>query len=215
MVAGGLLIGASRPLLLSGSGSGSGADTGFGLIAAADSVLGLGLGLAVVTAGDATLGAVPAAETGAGLALVRMAQFTAMSFGVAILGSVLSAAYRAGLAAHLAGLPAPARGAAEGGVAGAARVAPPVRRGPGLLRDRPRHVLIVSAVVVAVAAVLAAAFLPARAAAPQLAANEGIQKATVLVKGGLHPCGGRGRTAGRSGSTSTARNLIPARRSWS
>ena len=133
MVAGGLLIGAIRALLLSGSGSGSGsgADTGFGLIAAADSVRGLGLGLAVVTAEDATLGAVPAAETGAGLALVRTAQFTAMSFGVAILGSVLSAAYRAGLAAHLAGLPAPARAAAEGGVAGAARVAPHGSPRPG------------------------------------------------------------------------------------
>lgn len=141
-MAGALLIGASRALL-----SGSGADTGFGFIAAADSVLGLSLGLKVVTAGDATLGAVPAAETGAGLALVRTAQFTAMSFGVAILGSVLSAAYHAGLAA----------------------------------------VLIVSAVVVAVAAVPAAAFPPARAAAPQLAANKGIQKATVLVKGGYTP----------------------------
>jgi cupredoxin-like protein len=187
MVAGGLLVAAAGALLMSRVG----ADTGFALIAAAEAVLGLGLGLAVVTAGDAVLGALPANETGGGMALVRTAQFVAMSLGVAILGSILNGAYRAGLAGHLAGLPAGAWTAANGSVAGARALAPHVF---AAARDAyatgMSDVLIVSAVVVAVAAVLTALFLPARSRVPQsteLAASQDIQEATILVKGGYTP----------------------------
>ena len=38
---------------------------------------------------------------------VRREQFIAMTFGVAILGSVLNSSYRSELGPHLAGLPAP------------------------------------------------------------------------------------------------------------
>jgi MFS transporter, DHA2 family, multidrug resistance protein len=164
MVAGGLLVGAVGALLLSRAG----ADTGFALIAATEVVLGLGLGLAVVTAGDASLGAVPVAETGSGMALVRTAQFIAMSLGVAILGSILNGAYRTGLAVHLAGLPAQARAAASESIAGAHALAPHVF---AAARDAyatgMSDVLIVSAVAIAVGAVLVAAFLPSHGSAPQ------------------------------------------------
>jgi len=182
MVAGGLLVAAAGALLLSRAG----ADTGFALIAAAEVVLGLGLGLAVVTAGDAALGALPAAGTGSGMALVRAAQFIAMSLGVAILGSILNGVYRTGLAGHLAGLPDQARAAANESIAGAHELAPHIfAAARGAYAAGMSDVLIVSAVTLAVGAGLAAAFLPSHGPAPkspQQAPDADGQGATVHVK---------------------------------
>jgi hypothetical protein len=82
-------------------------------------VIGLGLGLTMPAATDAILGALPSTQTGAGTGLSRTLQQVSASFGVAILGSMLNAAYRGGLA----GLPSGIRDAALGGVADADAVA--------------------------------------------------------------------------------------------
>jgi DHA2 family multidrug resistance protein-like MFS transporter len=118
MVAGGLLVSAAGAALLSLVD----ANSGFALIAATEAVFGLGIGLAAPAAGDAILGTLPAAETGGGMALVRTAQFIAMTLGVAILGSILNGTYHSGLEGHLGGLPAPAQAAAQESIAGAGTV---------------------------------------------------------------------------------------------
>lgn len=118
-VAAGLLVAAAGLVLLSRAG----AATGYGQIAAALGVTGVGIGLAMPAALDAILGALPAAQMGAGNGLTRAFQQIAASLGVAVLGSVLNTAYRNGLQGHLGGLPAQPRQAVEDSVAGAAAVA--------------------------------------------------------------------------------------------
>lgn len=162
LVAGGLFVTAAGTVLLSRAG----ADSGFALIATAEAAIGLGLGLAMPTAADAILGALPSAETGVGMALTRTLQFIAMSLGVAILGSILSGAYRNGLSGHLAGLPAQARAAAEGSLAGAAAVPHVFGAARVAYANGMSDVMLVSAAVLVVAAALVALYLPARASAP-------------------------------------------------
>lgn len=160
VVAAGLLVTGAGTALLSRVG----ADTDFGRVAAAEMVLGLGIGLAMPPAVDAILGALPSAQVGAGMALTRTVQFVAMSFGVAVLGSVLNGSFRDGLAGHLEALPPGAREAAEAGMAGAVAGPPHVF---AAARDAyaagMSGVMLVAAAVLAVAGVLVALFLPGRA----------------------------------------------------
>jgi EmrB/QacA subfamily drug resistance transporter len=143
---------------------------GFGLIVGGGlAVIGLGLGMAMPPAQDAILGALPAAQVGAGNALTRTLQQVSASFGVAILGSVLNGVYRSGLTPHLAGLPAAARDGALGSIAGAAAAG---RGAPGVLtaaRDAyaqgMSEVLLVCIPLALLVAALVARFLPDRAEA--------------------------------------------------
>lgn len=159
-IAPGLLIATAGALLLSRTG----ADSGFALIATGQAILGLGLGLAGVTVGDTVLGELSPRETGAGTALIRTAQYVAMSFGVAILGSTLNGAYQTGVAPHLIGLPAQIQAAATASIAGAQSLAPHTfaaartSYATGL-----SNVTLLSAAVLAAGAVLVLAFLPGRA----------------------------------------------------
>jgi hypothetical protein len=145
-------------------------------------VIGLGLGLSMVPALDAVLSALPAANTGGGSALTRALQNVAASFGVAVLGSVLNSSYRASLEAHLAGLPAPVRTAAEGSLAGAATVTSRLPAGTGRQLFRAAAaayaqgmstVMLVCAAMVVIGAVLVAVFLPSRAPQPSGSAPVG------------------------------------------
>jgi DHA2 family multidrug resistance protein-like MFS transporter len=172
MVAGGLVVTAAGMVLLSRAG----ADTGYGLVAASLSIMGLGMGLAMPPAVDAILGAVPAGQAGVGMALQRTLQQVAASLGVAVLGSILSGAYRSDLGGHVAGLPARAREVAEGSVAGAAVVAQhlPAPLGRPLMSAAGHayaqgmsSVMLVSAAVVLAGALLVALFLPSHAAAAE------------------------------------------------
>ncbi len=149
----------------------AGADTGYGLVATALAVAGLGLGMALPTALDVVLATVPKSQTGAGTALTRMLQQVAASFGVAILGSILTTVYQSRLTPHLQGLPAPVRDAARGSVAGAAAVAshlPPALAGPLVHAARVAYaqgmaeVMLVSAGLMLVGSVLIALFMPSR-----------------------------------------------------
>lgn len=158
IVATGLLVTAGGALLLGAVGP----DTTFAQLALAEGVLGLGLGLAMPPAADAILGELPAAEAGAGMALTRTLQFVAMSLGVAVLGSVLNGAYRAGIADHLGGLSAVARSAAEESLVGATRVPHLFSAAADAYATGMSAVMVVSAAVLAGAAVLVALFLPAR-----------------------------------------------------
>ncbi len=167
-VASGMFVTTAGLVILSRAG----ADTEYGLIAAALAVIGLGMGLAFPTALDVILGTLPAAQTGAGTGLTRALQQVAASFGVAILGSILSSVYRSSLGGHLAGLPAQARDTAMGSVAGAAAVAshlppavavPVVRAAHQAYAQGMAEVMLVSAGLLLAGSVLIALFLPARA----------------------------------------------------
>jgi len=158
VVAAGLLTSAVGTVLLSRVG----ADSVFGQTALAEAVIGLGIGLAMPTALDAILGVLPAAEAGMGMALTRTMQFVAMSFGVAILGSILNSSYRSGIAAHLGGLPPQASDAAEASVAGAAQVPHLFAAARDAYANGMSDVMVVSAAVLLTAAILVALFLPAR-----------------------------------------------------
>ena len=186
MVSGGLVVTSAGLVVLSRVG----ADTGYGLVAAGLAVVGLGIGFAMPTALDAVLGALPPTQAGVGTGLSRSLQQVGASFGVAVLGSILNSAYRAGLAGHLVGLPAQVRGVVQGSVAGAAAVAPhlPGRLAGPLLHaahtayaDGMAEVLLVCTSLMLAGALLIGLFLPSRApAAADLAdASIGAERAAL------------------------------------
>jgi EmrB/QacA subfamily drug resistance transporter len=75
-------------------------------------VQGAGLGLAVPTATATIMGSLPRERAGAGSALTNTARQIAVALSVAVLGSILSSAYRSSLNPTLAHLPAAARNGA-------------------------------------------------------------------------------------------------------
>jgi MFS transporter, DHA2 family, multidrug resistance protein len=149
----------------------AGADTGYGLVAVGLAVCGLGLGIGLPTALDAILSTLPPSQTGVGSGLTRMLQQVAASFGVAILGSILTTVYQNSLGSHLTGLPAAVRDAAQGSVAGALAAAahlPPSVAGPLSQAARDAYargmdeVMLVSAGITLGGAILIAVFMPRR-----------------------------------------------------
>ena len=81
--------------------------SGYGFAALWVTVMGAGLGFALPGAMNAALGALSAERSGVGSALIMALRQVGGTFGVAILGSILSTAYRSGL--HAAVVPAGAR----------------------------------------------------------------------------------------------------------
>ncbi|HET9848610.1 MAG TPA: DHA2 family efflux MFS transporter permease subunit [Candidatus Dormibacteraeota bacterium] len=163
----GLLVGAAGLVIFSRAGS----DTGYGLVAAALAVVGVGIGVALPTTLDIILGVLPPDQTGAGSALTRALQQVAASFGVAILGSLLSNVYQNNLGPHVGALPATARELAQGSIAGAVAVAahlPPAVGGPLARAAKDAYtagvaeVMIVSAALMVLTAIAIALFLPSR-----------------------------------------------------
>jgi predicted MFS family arabinose efflux permease len=75
-------------------------------------VQGSGLGLAVPAATSSVMAALPRERAGAGSALTNTARQVAVALSVAVLGSILSSAYRGSLNPTLSALPAAARDAA-------------------------------------------------------------------------------------------------------
>jgi DHA2 family multidrug resistance protein-like MFS transporter len=119
MLALGLLTSAAGMALMSLVGSAS----GYGLLLIALPVVGVGNAFALFTALNVILEVVPASQTGAGSALTRALQQIGSSFGVAVMGSILSNVYRGHLAGGLMAVPVQFRDVAEGSVAGAAAIA--------------------------------------------------------------------------------------------
>jgi MFS transporter, DHA2 family, multidrug resistance protein len=142
--------------------------SGTGFAAAWFTVTGLGLGFAMPTAMNAALGALSAERSGVGSAVITAMRQVGATIGVAILGTILSSAYRSHL--NLAGLPPHAADAMRKGVAGGLAVAH--EAGSAALADTVRAAFVqgmdvmlwVCGGVALAAAVLALAFLPAQQA---------------------------------------------------
>ena len=150
--------------------------SGTGYIAAWTAVAGLGFGLSLATAATAALVDLPKDRAGVGSAVMQAVQKTGAPLSAAVLGSVLSSGYLAGL--HLAGLPAAAAAGARSSVFGGIAVAR--KLGSPQLLEQVRaafthgmgDLLWVSTGLAVAGIVLALVFLPWRAtAAPQAAAG--------------------------------------------
>src|SRR4029077_19492753 len=153
-----------------------GVDTGYGMVALSLAIIGLSIAFTMIPSLDAILGSLPAGETGAGSALTRTLQNIGSSFGVAVMGSILNSAYKAGLSGRLDGLPAQVQAAAQSSVAVAAAIAHQLRGSLGaqLLRAAQdaysqgmSEVMLVSAGMMVGGAILMALFLPARSPLPE------------------------------------------------
>ncbi|MER5861803.1 MFS transporter [Kitasatospora sp. NPDC002040] len=132
------------------------ADTGFTVPAVALGLLGLGAGLAMPAAVGALMSTIPTEQAGVGSALNDTIQQAGTALGIAILGSLLTSGYAAGMPADA---PAAAKQSITGALAGA-------QGDPGLAataRDAFTHAMsttfTIGAIGVLAAAVLAALVL--------------------------------------------------------
>jgi len=136
-------------------------------IAAWMALVGLGMGLALSTAASAALAELPAEHSGVGSGIMQALQKLGAPFGVAILGSVLNAAYQSQL--NLASLPASAATLVKQSVFAGVAVAQKLNSAGLLTSVRTAFVsgmngtFWVSTGIAIAGVVLALAFLPGRA----------------------------------------------------
>jgi EmrB/QacA subfamily drug resistance transporter len=170
-VSGGLFVLAAGLVLYSTARPGS----GFGLIGGAEVILGAGIGLAMTPATDSIMGTLPPERASVGSAMNDTVRQVGGALGVAILGSVLSSHYRAGMDGAAQGLPAGAGHAARDSIAGASAVADRIGGAAGSTLHHAASVayvdgmqiaMLVAAAVTLVGALVALVLLPARATAP-------------------------------------------------
>jgi MFS transporter, DHA2 family, multidrug resistance protein len=160
-----------------GVGATTSLGSGDGFVLGWITAMGLGLGFAMPTTIDVALGALSADRAGAGTALMMSVRQVGGAFGVAILGSILNATYRAGV--DVAGLPAEAAAIVQKSVFGGIAVA--ARAGSDALLASVRTsfvfgmdlLLVACAGIAVVAAVVALAFLPRSAAAVETSGEIG------------------------------------------
>ncbi len=157
-----------------GTGTTLASSTGFA--ATWFSVTGFGLGLAMPTALNVALGALSAARSGAGSALMTAMRQVGGTIGVAVLGTVLATVYRNQL--HLPGLPAATAAIAKNSVASGVATAR-AAHSPALLdavRTAYGHgldtMLWVCAGIAIASAVLALLFLPRWTSGPTQAGDD-------------------------------------------
>ena len=161
LLAAGLLMGA-----LTSVGS------GYGYAALWVTVVGAGLGFALPGAMDAALGALSAERSGVGSGLIMALRQVGGTFGVAILGSVLSSGYRSGLDGGVA-MPSVLASAVRDNVSEGVAVAHHIGSATLLAAVRAAFVrgmdvMMAVCCVIAVAGVVATVlFLPRRAAASE------------------------------------------------
>ncbi|HEY3953316.1 MAG TPA: DHA2 family efflux MFS transporter permease subunit [Streptosporangiaceae bacterium] len=140
--------------------------TGTGFTAAWFAVAGLGLGLAMPAAMNAAISPLTADRSASGTALITAMRQVGGTIGVAVLGTVISDAYRSGL--HLSGLPAGAASAVRSSIGEAVQVAHAAHATAllGSVRGAYTHgldiMLWVCAAIALACALLALAFLPRR-----------------------------------------------------
>ncbi|MEU2615978.1 MFS transporter [Micromonospora sp. NPDC007271] len=99
------------------------ADTPIWIFSALGFLQGAGMANIMPPATESIMSALPREKAGVGSAVSNTVRQVAGALGVAVLGSVLSAVYRGDVASALAGLPDPARAAAEESISGAYAVA--------------------------------------------------------------------------------------------
>jgi EmrB/QacA subfamily drug resistance transporter len=140
------------------------ADSGYGLVAAALVVLGFGMGNAMAPATEAIMGSLPLAKASVGSAVNDATRTTGGALGVAVLGSLVSSGYRAGMD----GATDAARDSLAGALAVAQRMGGPA--GDGLAGTAQQafvdgmHTAVLAAAVIAAAGSLFVLLaLPARA----------------------------------------------------
>ena len=142
-------------------------------------VAGLGTGIAMATAMSAALVELSADKSGVGSAVLQAVNKTGGPFGIAVLGSVLSAGYLARL--HLTGLPAAAAATVRQSVFGGVAVASKLHSAALLASVRTAFVhgmdlsLLVSAGIAVAGVVLTLVFLPA-SNAPKKTVQPGMDK---------------------------------------
>jgi EmrB/QacA subfamily drug resistance transporter len=149
-------------------------------IAGALGILGIGMGLTMAPATEAIMGSLPKEHAGIGSAMNDVVRELGATLGVAVLGSIVSTSYAAGVDDAAAGLPDSPGEAVVDSVGGAHEVAAELGGGAGakLLAvadqsfvDAITSAASVAAGVVLLGALLAAAFLPSRARAESPAAS--------------------------------------------
>ncbi|WP_051267576.1 MFS transporter [Nakamurella lactea] len=147
-----------------------GVDTGYPLLFCGLFVVGFGFGLSMPPAMDAMLGSLPADSESTATALNNAVKQLAGALGVALLGSLLSSAYLAGVTGAAASVPPAAAAAVRGSVQGAAAVADQLGGTAGVdLRQAAgtafvtgmHHVTLACALVALATAALLAVALPA------------------------------------------------------
>lgn len=155
MLAGGLVLASTTRV-----------DSGLGFAALWLSVSGFGLGFAMPTAMDAAIGALSPERSGSGTALIQAVRQVGATLGVAILGSIVDAGYRSGLA--VGGLPAPLAKVVRESVAAGIIAARKIGSEPLLLTVEHAFVhsmdamLLVCGAIAAAGSLLALLFLPRR-----------------------------------------------------
>ena len=98
-------------------------DTDYSFIALSLVLMAVGMGLLMPPSTSAIVASVPAAKAGVGSAMNDLTREVGGAVGIAVMGSVLSSAFRAGIRPDLGGLPASAADAAEESVGAALGVA--------------------------------------------------------------------------------------------
>jgi EmrB/QacA subfamily drug resistance transporter len=167
VVTAGLLVDALGLWIISTAGPGS----GYGPVALGLAVVGVGNGLAMAPATASIMGSLPPGKFGVGSAMNDTTRMVGGALGVAVIGSVLNAAYASSIGPALAGLPA-AAAAASNSVGAATQVAAQLGAAGGPLVAAAQAAFIDglgTAVLVAIGFTLAGAlvallFLPARPA---------------------------------------------------
>ena len=178
--------------------------SGYGYAALWVVVMGAGLGFALPAAMNAAMGALSAERSGVGSGLIMALRQVGGTFGVAILGSILSSAYRSGL--HTAVVPAGLVATVRGGVAEGVAVAH--KLGSIVLFEAVRTafvhamdvMLAVCAGIAVAGIVLALAFLPRRSEpieAPELSAPGEPAGSAPDGPAGVAASGGEGAESGR------------------
>jgi EmrB/QacA subfamily drug resistance transporter len=175
-----------RTIMLSGMGLITGGlvtlatltvDSGFLTVGIAFALIGSGMGVAVAPASNAIVGTLSADKVGAGSGLRSMVQLLGGSFGVAIVGSLATTAYRSDIHTALAGplrrVPAGARQAIANQIGDAVGVAGRLPHGLGrATRQAANHAFVsglhlaalVGVAVMVVSTLAAAVYVPSRVA---------------------------------------------------
>jgi EmrB/QacA subfamily drug resistance transporter len=150
------------------------ADSGYGVLAVALSLTGIGMGCTMAPAVESIMGSVPRERAGVASAVNDTTRLTAGAIGVAVVGSVLSSAYRGAFSGTAApeSVPPEAVEQAQSSLANAAAVAHRIGGIPGqhlLVVARQGFVdgastgLSIAAAVAALGAIAAWCFLPTTA----------------------------------------------------
>jgi MFS transporter, DHA2 family, integral membrane protein len=146
-----------------------GTDTAYPQLVITICVLAAGMALTMTPMTTQLMAAVPRNRAGMGSATNDTTRELGGALGVAVLGSVLASQFTSGVSDMVAGLPAPAREAAEGSIGGALGVAADLPKALGdqlvavarqAFVDGQTIAAIVGAVIVAIAAVAVKRYLP-------------------------------------------------------